>query len=117
MGFGLRDMVGSGFLVCGSPKRDAISTAKPNRANIVNILCHPHAAITYPPMVGASIGERPRTNNKSEKILGLSSTGNRSRTIVIEATAAEQLPTACTKRRAIKVSISCVTAQPMDAIR
>ncbi|MNX65860.1 hypothetical protein D3C86_969310 [compost metagenome] len=58
------------------------------------MVCQPNATVTYPPNVGATIGETPNTSISSAKTLALSLTGNKSRTIATEATVAAQLPNA-----------------------
>jgi hypothetical protein len=67
-------------------------------------------------MVGAIMGDAPNINISNANILALSFKGKISRTIVIEATPAAQLPMACINRTHIKVCISVAKKQPIDAI-
>jgi hypothetical protein len=67
------------------------------------------------PMVGASSGETPMMRKSRERILALSFTGKKSRTMAMAATCAAQPPSAWIKRRAIRARILCACAHPMDA--
>ena len=61
------------------------------------------------------MGERAITSINCAKTFGLSFTGKRSRTMAMLATLAAQLPMACMKRMAIRLSMLVVKAQAMEA--
>jgi hypothetical protein len=65
--------------------------------------------------VGASSGDTLKTNMSRAKTLAVSLPENQSRTNAIDVTAAAQLPRACTKRRAMRVSMRCTAKQPTEA--
>lgn len=90
-----------------------INTAIP--PSTINIKCQFQASVTYPPIVGATMGDAPNINISKANILALSFNGNISRTIVMEATPAAQLPNACINRNQMSVCISAAKKQPMDA--
>jgi hypothetical protein len=115
MGFGNRDTETSADLLSGSAKYTDTKVTRPMEARMIKIDCHPNIAVTYPPVVGAIIGDTATTSISKENIFAFSFTGNISRTIALAATIPAQPPNACNNLIAISASAEVHNAQPIEA--
>ncbi|MNL34298.1 hypothetical protein D3C87_1562640 [compost metagenome] len=115
MGLGFNERFASGLKLFGNQSQLAIRLNTPKPSRTKNMVCQPKATVTYPPRVGAIIGDTPNTSINRAKTLALSFTGNKSRTIATEATVAAQLPNACINLNPISASMLFAKAQPAEA--
>ena len=79
--------------------------------------CHPKEAVTYPPRVGATIGDRASTNISRENIFAFSSTGNKSLTNALAATIPPHAPTACKNLIDISAFTEDESKQPIEVTK
>src|SRR5260221_5520230 len=99
MRFGLRETDASGLWPSGSNVKVSASIMKAFAPNRIKIHLQPRAETRALPMEGGSSGETPMMRKSRERILAVSFTGKKSRTMAMAATCAAQPPSAWTKAK------------------